>query len=415
MMKQLKMRSLRFRSWGVTLVELLVAALIGAILLAATAGIVVQVLRVDREETGRSEIQADQSLVMDFISQDLSEAIFIYNDTFSAALPVTDPVRFNTPDGIPDMNQLLYDPGWIKQTDNYLPVVAFWKYQPLPQDCYVAGTTLDQVQRGVANLKPQPPPFLANPALSITDEDWTNLTNRRLVLTLVAYYLRRNFNDAGNPEFDTSEGNAAIARYELLYLNVGRDGPPAEEGCIRKNSFYIQEPDPFGSTFLAWPNPIQDPATADPSGFNLIVNNIFSSYRGVEFPIQPDPIPFLPPPPGQENQFCSRYGTEEVNGQEQAIYTLGGVKPVTPTTFPALTNGFADEGFYACVRRTANANQPQDVIFHITTTALQRANPGTFNRYLQNPNNVPDLTLGSYLNTLETRVLARGALNRTVS
>lgn len=402
-------------SRGFTLVELLVAALMGAILLAATAGLVVQVLRIDREETGRSEVQADQSLAMDFIARDLAEAVFIYNDTFSATLPVTDPARFATPDGIPDMNQLLYDPKWIKQPPDSVPVLAFWKLEPIPLGCYVDGTTIPQIDAGLAALKPAPPTDAMRP--SITVDDWNTVTNRRSIYVLVVYYLRRNYNDAGNIIDTAFEGNARITRYTLT---------PFNGDCTQRNAFFDADPDPFLSTFLEWREPPvvgQVPAQPnDPSDPTTVASNIFSSYRGVEFAIKPDTIP-VSPPPGEEDQFCSRYGTEQVGGEERAIYTLGGVKPAPPpTTIPALTNGFADQGFYACVRRAANANQPQDVILHITTTALQRANPGIFNRYLQNPasfqdpvTNTPDLTLGSYLNTLETRVLARGALSRTVS
>jgi hypothetical protein len=395
------------------LVELLVAALIGAILLAATAGIVVQILRIDREETGRLEVQSEQTLAVDFIASDLAEAIFIYNDTFSAAVRLADPedpAQFTTPDGIPDLNQLLYDPGWIKRPPDSIPVLAFWKFEPIPQNCFVGPPNLEQIARGDGILRPTPAPppapAPAPPLLSI--QDWQNLTNRRSIYVLVVYYLRRNNNDDGNVAGGTGfEGNARITRYELR---------PIDNNCNNRNLFFNRDPDPFDSTFLEWPDPTSGQIPAQPNDASdprTLVSNVFSTRLNAEFSVQRDPVDPLPVPVNLTT--CSRFGLDP-NGLPE--FTLAGVKPFppAPTTIPApLQPGDADRGFYACVRRTPNANQPQDVILNFTSTALERANIGLFNRYISDTNSLDPQILSGYLNTIETRVLSRGALSRSVS
>lgn len=91
----------RRASRGFTLIELLVSLLIASIFLLATGMIVVETMRLDREETGRTQVQAELTQAMEYIQQDLAEALYIYNDTEQP-----------NGDGIPDVIQRLYTPGW---------------------------------------------------------------------------------------------------------------------------------------------------------------------------------------------------------------------------------------------------------------------------------------------------------------
>jgi prepilin-type N-terminal cleavage/methylation domain-containing protein len=68
------------QSAGFTLIELLAALLMASIFLLATGMIVIETMRVDREETGRTQVQAELTQAMRYIQQDLAEALYIYND-----------------------------------------------------------------------------------------------------------------------------------------------------------------------------------------------------------------------------------------------------------------------------------------------------------------------------------------------
>ncbi|MFS8798209.1 type II secretion system protein J, partial [Synechococcus sp. R60.3] len=313
-----------YQSAGFTLIELLVSLLVAAIFLLATAKIVIDTMRLDREETGRTQVQAELTQAMQYIQQDLAEALYIYND---AEQP--------NGDGTPDLIQNLYTPGWIRRPDGAIPVVAFWKLNPIPQRCYAGNPTLQDIRRGQATLKERP--------RDISVADWDNIRNRRNIYTLVVYYLRRNYNNAGNPDGSTPwEGNARIARFELQPLN---------DTCTQRSRFFVEDPDPFQAGFLAWPrNPDgQTPIATSSAGPRLVtlVSNIFSSREG-----SPQVAPACP-----------------------QGYAFGGGKPngVTfPVTFPGLGDNENDVGFHVCVRQSVGADRPQDVIINITATAMER-------------------------------------------
>ncbi|MEN9232050.1 MAG: prepilin-type N-terminal cleavage/methylation domain-containing protein [Thermostichus sp. DG02_5_bins_236] len=352
------------RVLGFTLIELLVAALIASIFLAATGGIVIQTMRVDREETARTQIQAELTQAMQYIQQDLAEALYIYND---AEQP--------NGDGTPDLIQRLYNPGWIRRTQGSIPVVAFWRLNPIPQRCYQGPPTLQQIREGQATLKDKP--------AGISDGDWDNIRRRRNVYTLVVYYLRRNYNNAGNLADGSTtpwEGNARITRFELQ---------PFNGDCTARSPFFVEDPDPFQAGFLSWP---RDPAVQTP------IANQAGTTGGV-------PRPLI------SNIFSSRDGRPQVAPVCPQGYVFGGGKPAA-VTFSGLNTNENDLSFYVCVRRSAAANLPQDVIINITATAMERSNPGLFRQYIQNATSVDAEQISRYLTTMQTQVLSRGVFNR---
>jgi|GEM_PF-3541918 len=352
-----------YKNAGFTLIELLVSLVVASIFLLATGMIVIETMRVDREETGRTQVQAELTQAMQYIQQDLAEALYIYND---AEQP--------NGDGTPDLIQKLYTPGWIHRPEGAVPVVAFWKLNPIPRDCYQGPPTLQQVREGRVTLKERPS--------GISQSDWENIRSRRNIYTLVVYYLRRNYNNAGNPDGSTPwEGNARIVRFELQPLN---------DACTERSRFFVEDPDPYREGFLVWPSEQamarQDPiAEAGNQGNRLVtlVSNIFSSRQG-----SPQVAPNCP-----------------------QGYAFGGGKP-SGVTFSGLGNNENDVGFHVCVRRSAAASLPQDVIVTITATAMERSNPGLFRRYIQDATSVDAEQVSRYLTAMQTQVLARGVFNR---
>jgi prepilin-type N-terminal cleavage/methylation domain-containing protein len=355
----------RQASRGFTLIELLVSLLVASIFLLATAMIVIETMRLDREETGRTQVQVELTQAMQFIQQDLAEALYIYND---AEQP--------NGDGTPDLIQRLYTPGWIRRPDGAIPVVAFWRLNPIPRDCYQGPPTLQQIREGRVTLRERP--------TGISEADWDNIRSRRNIYTLVVYYLQRNYNNAGNPDGNIPwEGNARIARFELQPLN---------DTCTERSRFFVEDPDPFREGFLVWPSEQararQTPIATSSAGPRLVtlVSNIFSSRQG-----SPQVAPACP-----------------------QGYAFGGGRP-NGVTFPGLGDNQNDVGFYVCVRQSVGADRPQDVIINITATAMERANPGLFRRYIRNATSVDISEVSRYLLPMQTRVLARGVINRQLS
>ncbi|MGQ9838912.1 MAG: PilW family protein [Cyanobacteriota bacterium] len=362
---------------GFTLIELLVSALIASIFLAATAGIVVQTMRIDREETGRTQVQAELTQAMEFIQRDLAEAFYIYNDAYKNAEQSNHSQQNGDElgDEIPDLIQLLYNPGWIRRTADSIPVVAFWRLDPIPQGCYQGNPTLQQIREGRASLKDKPE--------DISDANWEDIRSKRNVYTLVVYYLRRNYNNAGNLAGGSEtpwEGNARITRFELQ---------PFNEDCTQRSQFFKQDPDPSG--FLSWP---PNPAAQTP------IANQQGTAGGV-------PITLV------SNIFSSRQGSPQVAPNCPEKYAFGGGKP-SGITFSGLDDNQNDLGFYVCVRESATARNPQDVIINITATAMERANPGLFRRYIQDATSVDPEQVSRYLTTMQTRVLSRGVFGRPI-
>jgi prepilin-type N-terminal cleavage/methylation domain-containing protein len=366
------------KSRGFTLIELLVSLLIASIFLLATGMIVVETMRLDREETGRTQVQAELTQAMEYIQQDLAEALYIYNDTEQP-----------NGDGIPDVIQRLYTPGWIRQPAGAIPVVAFWKLEPIPQGCYAGNPTLQQIREGRARLPNQPPDGFPRDQNG-RNADWETLLSRRGIYTLVVYYLRRNYNNAGNLEDGSTtpwEGNARIDRFELRPFNI-----QGQNNCAGRSPFFVEDPDPFRDGFLAWPSEqararqIPIAGRTDGPRLTTLVSNIFSSREG-----SPQVAPACP-----------------------QGYAFGGGKP-DGVTFSGLGNNQNDVGFYVCVRQSPGADRPQDVIINITATAMERANPGLFRRYIRNATSVDISEVSRYLLPMQTRVLARGVINRQLS
>jgi prepilin-type N-terminal cleavage/methylation domain-containing protein len=371
-----------YQSAGFTLIELLVSLVVASIFLLATGMIVIETMRLDREETGRTQVQAELTQAMQFIQQDLAEALYIYNDTEQ------NPQQSDRlGDGIPDVVQRLYVPGWIRRPNDAIPVVAFWKLEPIPQGCYAGNPNLQDIRRGNATLPDQPPPGFPRDQNG-RNADWDTLVSRRGIYTLVVYYLRRNYNNAGNPTGGTPwEGNARIDRFELQPFNI-----QGQNNCAGRSPFFVEDPDPFRDGFLAWPSEqararqIPIAGRADGPRLTTLVSNIFSSREG-----SPQVAPACP-----------------------QGYAFGGGKP-DGVPFSGLGNNQNDVGFYVCVRQSPGADRPQDVIINITATAMERANPGLFRRYIQDATSVDISEVSRYLLPMQTQVLARGVINRQLS
>ncbi len=168
---------------GFTVIELLIGAFIGFMALSGLLYLMTQVLQTEQRDVARVEAQQEMSLALNFIREELQEAIYVYPGGCLNTLVSSDcPARTTTLTagvGLPDGNT------------NNIPVLAFWKHEqlpyattdPLPADC----TTLPTSAQG----------------------ECTSARVARNAMTLVIYTLRRN-NDT-----TLWQGPARLMRYQL--------------------------------------------------------------------------------------------------------------------------------------------------------------------------------------------------------
>src|SRR4028119_737263 len=70
---------------GMTLVELLVGAIMAFLIITPMLGFVVDMLNSDRREQVKSNTEQDVQAALDFIAQDLSQALYIYDNNPATA------------------------------------------------------------------------------------------------------------------------------------------------------------------------------------------------------------------------------------------------------------------------------------------------------------------------------------------
>jgi hypothetical protein len=161
---------------GMTLVELLVGAIMAFLIITPMLGFVVDMLNTDRREQVKSNTEQDLQAAVDFIAQDLSQAIYIYDQ---AGITATAP-------------QLPSPPTNTTGT----PILVFWKRQQIKNAV--------PINSAVTAKKPMDCP---------SDGSECNDT---YVLSLVAYYQIRDI--APNPTWCQPSGlpcPTRIARYEI--------------------------------------------------------------------------------------------------------------------------------------------------------------------------------------------------------
>ncbi len=199
---------------GFTLMELLVALLMGSIVTGALLYATVEILQINQREDNRAETQREMKVALDFISNELREAVFVYDGNCLTGAGGGNAGSVRCP-GV-----LNYLPALINAPPTTIPAIAFWRVDELPnplvQACAANATQL--------YADPIPPAINGVPCLS------------RRSYSLVVYYL-----DTANPN-GTWRGQARIRRYELTQFNP--DGS--------RNRGWV-DPTITANNFLGWP------------------------------------------------------------------------------------------------------------------------------------------------------------------
>ena len=136
---------------GMTLIELLIGTVMAFLIITPMLSFVVDMLNTDRREQVKSNTEQDIQAAVDFIAQDLSQAIYIYD---------------NSADGVP----ALTTGNFIPTPANETPILVFWKRQQLKNSLPIT-----------AGAAP-------NTCTDSTPLTGTGACNDSYVLSLVAYY-----------------------------------------------------------------------------------------------------------------------------------------------------------------------------------------------------------------------------------
>ncbi|HEY9619176.1 MAG TPA: prepilin-type N-terminal cleavage/methylation domain-containing protein [Crinalium sp.] len=190
---------------GFTLIELLIVTVIAAGIVSGLVYLVIQLLGADQRESARAETQREMQMAMDYISNEMREATYVYTGTCFDGSDV------NCPRGAAGVPLTNFLPASL--TNQSVPIVAFWRQYPL------SSTMRNNVCNGSANA----------PAICLNANSYA----------LVVYSLSR---------LDTNtvwKGRARITRYVLSqYDNAGTANPGYA--------------DPSITGFQSWPFLIRD-------------------------------------------------------------------------------------------------------------------------------------------------------------
>ncbi|MBD1932522.1 MULTISPECIES: hormogonium polysaccharide secretion pseudopilin HpsC [Cyanophyceae] len=107
---------------GFTLIEVLVAMILAALVLTPLLGFMINILDSDRKEQAKSTTEQEVKSALDYIAQDLSQAVFIYDAAALNTNSSTTPTNSGIKDQIPPVQAI----GGCSNT-NCKPVLVFWK------------------------------------------------------------------------------------------------------------------------------------------------------------------------------------------------------------------------------------------------------------------------------------------------
>lgn len=203
----------RKRLLGFTLVELLVALVIGLLITITLGSILVDMLSTDMRQTSQTEVEQDIQSTLDYVVSDLGQAVYVYDGSCLQGQGTTSDANFC--------------PGLVNHIPNFgtniYPVLAMWVLDLVPYF-------------GIAG---QIPTTCPSGALQV---DCQNLQSARRAYTLIVYYM----DTTANADF---AGQARLRRYVL------RKYASLTAASLSLTTGYV---DPFPATagsafFRRWP------------------------------------------------------------------------------------------------------------------------------------------------------------------
>ncbi|MFH7244920.1 MAG: type II secretion system protein J [Spirulina sp.] len=245
---------------GFTLLELLVAMIIGSMIMGSLLFLVVELMQVNRREEVLTQTQQDMQRAINYISSDAREAVFVY----STPMAIVDPEAGGTDTLVSELG-ITVDASGVVTAPAALagatPILAFWRLDPIPAG---NGIWAKDCTKAFSGAK--------------TDECNT-LQLRQNFYTLVVYFQRPN--QAGG----FWGGPSSILRYELPKYNA------SDIATLTQRQGYS---DPTGcNSFENWSAPpgrdAADPCDAANTGAPTINPVVLTDYVNLAN-LTPDPI-----------------------------------------------------------------------------------------------------------------------------
>jgi prepilin-type N-terminal cleavage/methylation domain-containing protein len=350
---------------GFTLIELLVAMFIGGLITVSLLALVVQLVDVNQRDASRSETQRDMQAAMNYITQELREAVFVYDgDCLKGSAAVTAANYTTECPGV--VNYIPAGLSTASSGNTPIPILAFWRADPLPQALLTACNT---------NAK---------------TGDWTTSTPTAVqnvpclsgrTYTLVVYLLVDDTNSN-----DTWQGRGRIVRYQLPQFKSS-----ATSGADT-NTGYVDPLSAPNATFQQWPFQL----TTDANNVSS-VSNAQTNAGGR--------------PPGSDLDAVIGTG----NAAVLVDYVDDGLLDVTPS---CATNGKITpqtstiRSFYACVRgntyKAATTEQGVNQEVQVFLVGNVQGRPG-----FPVTTALPTGAIESQAFPMQTRVLTRGIINKS--
>lgn len=257
---------------GFTLIELLVAMVLATLVITPLLGFIINIVDNDRREQAKATSEQEIQAAVDYIAQDLEQAVYIYD---------ADGLNNNSTDNPPGIKNQIppiakYSPNCHDAT-TCVPVLVFWKREFQNQAVEVNGST-------------------------------SNQKNDSFVYALVAYYLIKD----SNPTWSKA---ARIARFEI---KDGVRNPDDFDKYVNENDpeigrspgfkpFDLSLADTLKEKMDRWTNSGENYT----SRTNVLLDYIDQSTTGV--PQQTDCQKALAPDPTQPNQQAQRVPPDSIN------------------------------------------------------------------------------------------------------
>lgn len=291
LVSRLELVTKKTKATGFTLAELLVSILMAGIIISSLLYLMVNLLQTDQKEAATNQTQGEMQAAMDYITSDLRNAVYVYDDVTK----LSD-----------------YLPGF---PTTYKPILAFWKAESVAEQ--------EQSLPPSPSIPPSPAPT-PSPCSNFTglqQAECISLGIRQNTYTLVVYLQSKG-------EGGEWKGKSRIRRYQLRkYKNT--TSPTENMSNLSKSTGYI-DPSQTNTSFQQWPRDITSTTVPKPS----LQDPLLSASSGsasvlVDFVDDPTNQVTIPSCPSAEY-----------------IRT-----PISPAS-PALPNSTS---FFACVRNEADS------------------------------------------------------------
>ncbi|KYC39422.1 hypothetical protein WA1_32365 [Scytonema hofmannii PCC 7110] len=263
-------KSSRFleKNSGFTLIELLVAMILAALVITPLLAFMINVLDSDRREQAKATTEQEIQAALEYISRDLQQAVYIYDDDGVTRNSNTDVSLSGIQDQIPPVKGAS-SCKVVSGSSNCKPILVFWKREYIPESVGVNSNSDTQKDDGFAySLVGYY--FITNPT---STAPWSSSAR------IGRFQIRGRV----NAEYSNTKGEACDPGFSPPPLDLTVNGSKLKEKMSQWKTSLGTSPSPL--------TPCASPATEYTKQVDTLVDNISTT--------GPDPDPTTTPcPPG---------------------------------------------------------------------------------------------------------------------